>query len=575
MKSKILVIDDEENICFSFKIILTEQGYDVATTDNYETALDLISETEPDLVISDIIFGRKTGLNLLNEVKKRKLHCPVILITGKPEIETSTEAVRLGAFDYIPKPIRKNALLRVVRLALAQKKLLDEKEELEKVNTKVLRNMEAIFRSIKDGVITVDNNLNIIEVNEAAKAICGLTRKKTIGASFNDLPANCNGYCKKIFEETLSSKKTTEVKRLECRHSSRPYQVVQLSCSPLMGHGEISPGAVLVIRDITKLASLENQLEERAGYHCIVGKSKKMQNIYSLIDNLLDTDTTVLITGETGTGKELVANAIHFNSLRKDHPFIKINCSALSENLLESELFGHVKGAFTGAIANKKGRFEIVDKGTILLDEIGDLSPLIQLKLLRVIQEGEFERVGDSTPIKTDVRLLAATNCDLKKKIKQGEFREDLYYRIKVVEIPVPALQKRREDIFPLAEHFLDMFNLRFKKRITGFSNEVNNALMNYPWPGNIRELEHTIEHGFVLCKGKTMLFDHLPVDLKVWMKNKSNIPVETVSVNREKIIQALNKTDWNKAKAARILGIGRRTLYRQIEKFKITSSLM
>ena len=212
----------------------------------------------------------------------------------------------------------------------------------------------------------------------------------------------------------------------------------------------------------------------------------------------------------------------------------------------------------------------MANQGTIFLDEFGDISPLIQLKLLRVLQEKEFEQVGDSTPTKIDVRIIAATNCNLKEKIELGEFRQDLYYRIKVVDIPIPPLRERREDIPLLSDHFLEIFNKRFKKQIEGFSNEVINAFMNYSWPGNIRELEHAIEHGFVLCQGDTLLFDHLPVEIKEYLRIEKPIGLEKVLPDKEELIAALNKTDWNKSKAARMLGIGRRTIYRKIEEYKI-----
>ena len=344
-----------------------------------------------------------------------------------------------------------------------------------------------------------------------------------------------------------------------------------LTSSPLKDDGINSLGAVLVVRDITRLTHLESQLKERHQFHRIIGKSSRMQKIYTILDNLAETDSTVLITGETGTGKELVANAIHYNSILKKGPFVKINCSALAENLLESELFGHVKGAFTGAVNNKKGRFEMADKGSIFLDEIGDISPSIQLKLLRVLQEQEIERVGDSIPIKINVRIISATNCNLKKKVKNGEFREDLYYRIKVVELPIPSLAQRREDIPLLSQHFLDVFNSRFKKKINGLSNEVMTAFMNYSWPGNIRELNHAIEHGFVLCQGETMLVEHLPLELKEHLNKEQTLCSKKSTVTKEDICNALAQTDGNKSKAARLLGIGRRTIYRKIEEYQIT----
>ena len=244
-----------------------------------------------------------------------------------------------------------------------------------------------------------------------------------------------------------------------------------------------------------------------------------------------------------------------------------MSCSALTESLLESELFGHVKGAFTGAIKDKQGRFQAANGGTILLDEIGDISPLIQLKLLRVLQEKEFERVGKSKPQKVDVRIIASTNKDLKEKVRRGEFRQDLYYRLKVVEVLLPPLRKRLEDLPILIDHFLRLFNERFDKSVEGISNEVLNTFMNYSWPGNVRELEHVMEHAFVLCHGLTITMHHLPADMKHHRQIEALSPSsnQQVKIGMEDILDALNKTGGNKAKAARMLGISRQTFYRII----------
>jgi transcriptional regulator with PAS, ATPase and Fis domain len=297
-----------------------------------------------------------------------------------------------------------------------------------------------------------------------------------------------------------------------------------------------------------------------------------MQDIYRLLEDLANLETTVLITGESGTGKELVARALHYSGQRAFKPFVTVNCSALTESLLESELFGHVKGAFTGAIKDKQGRFQAANGGTILLDEIGDISPLIQLKLLRVLQEKVFERVGESTPQKVDVRVIACTNKDLKEKVKKGEFRQDLYYRLKVVEVPLPPLRDRLEDLPLLVDHFCRSFNERFKKNIEGISSEVLSRFMNYPWLGNVRELEHVMEHAFVLCHGRVITLEHLPSEISNDEKTEQ-ITIPKIHGKEPKqaqeILDALNKTDWNKAKAARILGIGRRTIYRKIHQYQ------
>jgi two-component system, NtrC family, response regulator HydG len=298
-----------------------------------------------------------------------------------------------------------------------------------------------------------------------------------------------------------------------------------------------------------------------------------MIKIFQLLEDLADTDASVLITGASGTGKELVAQALHYNSNRSEKPLVSVNCSALSESLLESELFGHVKGAFTNALHDKVGRFQLADGGTLFLDEIGDISPLIQLKLLRVLQEHKFERVGESNTIGVDVRVIVATHQDLKKLVAAGRFREDLYYRVKVVEIALPSLAEKCEDIPILTGHFLERFNKKYKKQIKGISPEVLEKFMRHPWPGNIRELEHAIEHAFVLCRDQTITLNHLPPDLTGTLPPKPSKADVKPQNELEKINAALEQVDWNKAKAARLLGVSRQTLYRKVEEYGITRS--
>ncbi|MBI5640505.1 MAG: sigma-54-dependent Fis family transcriptional regulator, partial [Nitrospirae bacterium] len=359
--------------------------------------------------------------------------------------------------------------------------------------------------------------------------------------------------------------------RIECRNGTRSGCVVSISASPLLDMQQIFSGAVMIIRDETRLAGLERDLGERRHFHEIVGGSKRMQEIYALIEDLTDVQTTVLVTGESGTGKELVAEALHYRGGRSHKQLVKVNCSALSENLLESELFGHVKGAFTGAMKDKIGRFQRADGGTIFLDEIGDISPRIQLRLLRVLQEMEFERVGESTPLKVDVRVLAATNQDLTEKVRTGEFREDLYYRLKVIEITLPPLRERTEDIPLLIGHFLEKFNKKMNKEIIAVSSDVQKIFMDYPWKGNIRELEHTVEHAFILCRQNTITVDHLPRNFKESAGGRSSLSrAGNAESEQREILQALEKTAWNKAMAARLRGIDRKTLYRKMERYKI-----
>jgi PAS domain S-box-containing protein len=485
------------------------------------------------------------------------------MITGFPNAETASDAIRLGAFDYIFKPVRQETLLHTTNMALQYKAIQDENERYRS-------NLEAIFRSVKDAIITVNKELVVLEVNDAAKKICGFDRK-CINKHFSSSLTYCNDKCIDILKKTISTKKAHEVLHAECELNGKPKQIVTINTSPLLDRHGVFSGAVMVIRDETRLSNLERNLREREQFHKIIGKSKNMQKVYSLIEDLADVQTTTLITGESGTGKELVAEAIHYKGKRSSSPLVKVNCSALSENLLESELFGHVKGAFTGADKDKTGRFQKADGGTIFLDEIGDISPRMQLRLLRVLQEKILERVGDSNPVKIDVRVIAATNQNLTAKVKSGVFREDLYYRLKVVELSIPPLRERKEDIPLLVNYFLHHFNNRFNKNISAVSDDVQRIFMDYSWPGNVRELEHALEHAFVITRQSTITVDQLP-------RNFGNVPLgDTDSITDKKnpgekdILDALKSTDWNKAKAARILGMSRQTIYRKMHDLGIT----
>jgi two-component system response regulator HydG len=562
-RARILVIDDEESLRYTFENFLVGEGYDVYTAMDFDGAVAKIETTAFDLIFVDIVLGGRTGIDVIREVKARGMTCPVVIITGAPSIESASEAVRLGAFDYIPKPIRQDTLLRVTRMALQHQAVSQEKENFR-------LHLEAIFRSVKDAIITTDNELKVVELNRAAADICGLSRG-AIGEPFGSLLMGCRRNCLELLITAVEKRELVEAHYVECNRQDRRGQVVSLCASPLLDQHGIFSGAVLVVRDETRLASLERDLKERQQFHALVGKSEKMQEVYSLIESLCDVQTTVLITGESGTGKELVAEALHYKGSRSQRPLVKVNCSALSENLLESELFGHVKGAFTGAVRDKIGRFQRADGGTIFLDEVGDISHRIQLRLLRVLQEMEFERVGDSTPVKVDVRVITATNQDLYEKVKRGEFREDLYYRLKVVEIALPPLRDRLEDIPILVDHFLKKFSQKFNKEITSVSADVRKTFMHHTWPGNIRELDHALEHAFILCRQDIITVEHLPRGFSRAVSESSATSREGTHENESReIIHALEKTAWNKAKAARLLGLDRKTLYRKIWRYKI-----
>ncbi len=565
MEAKILIIDDDDTLLTVTNKIFLHEGYEVVTATDYNKALALLDKTKVDLIFTDIILGARTGIDILNEVKNRKLACPVVLITGFPTVKTAAEAVRLGAYDYIPKPIKSQTLIRVAAAALKHKLIIDE-------NLKYRLNLEAIFKSVKDAIITVDKEMNIIEINKGAERLFNVIAANVKGKAFKYM-CNDTGIENAIIG-TNKIKQPIEIRRLECKLNNHlPKRVVSITTYPFFDVYEEFNGCVLVLKDETRLTRLERDLNERRRFHNIIGESDVMKKIYSLIDILSNVPTTVLITGESGTGKELVADALHYNGERKDKPFVKVNCSALSESILESELFGHVKGAFTGAINDRKGRFETANGGTIFLDEIGDISSRMQTRLLRVVQEMEFERVGESSPTKVEVRIVTATNQDLRKKVQEGSFRKDLYHRLKVMQLNMPPLRERREDIPLLLNYFKKKLNDKFNKQIEGFSIDVQKIFMDYEWPGNVRELKNILEHSFVICCYPVISRDDLPFEFANIYEPQLDSPKEKSVFNRQAIVQALKKSGGNKAKASRLLGLSRWTLYEKIRKHKISDA--
>ena len=453
----------------------------------------------------------------------------------------------------------------------ALKKVMDEKERLR-------LNMEAVFRSIPDAIIVVDTDMEVIQTNRALSELCCIGGETTHGKHLHLVGGHCKRACFEVISTTLKTREPVLEYRVECK-GNRPGQTVVINSSPLLDPENNFVGAVLVIRDITRLADLEKRLTDLHGHRGLIGKSKVMRSIYAVLDQLSEVESTVLVTGESGTGKELVAEALHYGGPRAKGPLIKVNCSALSESLLESELFGHVRGAFTGAIRDKVGRFEAAEGGTIFLDEIGDISPRIQLNLLRVLERKEYERVGDSKTRRANVRVIAATNADMHDKIRQGLFREDLYYRLKVMVIHLPPLRERTEDIPLLCEHFLGLFRASFGKHIAKVGEEVMRIFMTYRWPGNVRELRYALEHACILCPGGEIQTVHLPHELANGPSphespeqpaHRALSPrghIQQGGLTREDLLDALERSANNRAKAARLLGVDRRTLYRNMEK--------
>jgi len=451
----ILIVDDEKNYPPILSAILKEEGFETLTAFSGEEVLEILKDSDVDLVLTDMKMPFMDGIELLERIKDKDPDLPVIMMTAHGTVEKAVEAMQKGAYNYIMKPF--------------------------------------------------DNERLIIYVNKATA----------------------------------------------------------------------------MYRVIKENRQLRSVVESKYSFGNIIGKSKNMRDIYELIQKVAPATATILIEGESGTGKELVAKSIHFNGPRRDKPFIAVSCSALAESLLESELFGHEKGAFTGAVSMKKGRFELADEGTLFLDEIGELSQDLQVKLLRVLQDKVFERVGGVRQISVDVRFITATNKKLKNEVAEGRFREDLYFRLNVVHIVLPLLRHRQEDIRLLVDHFIKKYisERLINIPITGLDPEVERLFYNYSWPGNVRELENVIERAMVLCPGEKIKVSDLPNDFKfnVYDAQQLNgIPenaklYETLYAIEKKMIErALRLTNNVHSEAAELLGVGKSGFSKKIKKYEI-----
>jgi two-component system NtrC family response regulator len=456
-RERVFVTDDDRAFRVATLTLLEDEGYEVGVAASGREALTELGRGEFDLVLSDMVMGEMSGIELLREIKKRWPGLPVIMVTGFGSIPTAVEAMRLGAADYLTKPANNEELLMKVRRAL-------------------------------------------------------------------------------------------DIQRMD-----------------------------------RELQMLREELRGTYSYGSIVSRSEKMRDILRQIRQVVDTDVTVLIEGESGTGKELVARSLHYNSKRRDAPFVALNCSAVPENLLESELFGYEKGAFTGAVRTRAGRFEEAHTGTLFLDEIGDLAPGVQTKLLRVIQEKSFERVGGNTQIKVDTRLVAATNRNLELMVAQGDFRDDLYYRLNVFPVRLPPLRERLEDLPLLAEHFLQRHADLAGGRVKGFAPTVLTSMMNYTWRGNIRELENLVKRAIIKCPGDTITSVELPtpqaelstvpgpsLEIDLHTPYKDYLSAIVRHTEQDYLVRMLRLCKGNINQVAKQMGVDRKTIYRKLSEYSI-----
>jgi PAS domain S-box-containing protein len=423
-----------------------------------------------------------------------------------------------------------------------------------------------------DGIMAHTTNRRIFFFNKAAEEITGFKREDIIGKDCHEVfPGRfCGGICD--FCESVNQQKIKQVEDSEVifNRVDGKTRILKMSIMPVSDSDNEGVGALISFKDETELKQLKSRIKHHHSIGGLIGRDPKMLELFEQIREVSNVLVPVLIEGESGTGKELVANAIHDTGPRAEKPFVAINCGALPEGVLESELFGHEKGAFSGAVQERKGRFELADGGTIFLDEVGELSSAMQVKLLRVLQEQRFERVGGEESIQVNVRIISATNQNLRKMMEKKKFRRDLFYRLCVVPITLPTLRERRLDIPMLVEHFLELTALELKRPVLTPSNEVMDLLTGYSWPGNVRELHNAVGYIYVKCRGGIIEPGQLPPEIV----NRENLlpvkPGPSLKIKKEEILVALSKSEGNRKEAAKLLGIGRATLYRYLDYYSL-----
>ncbi len=610
---KLLLIDDEEGVRRVLSLSLRREGYSVVTAEDGRKGLELFETEHPDIVLTDVKMPGMDGIEVLMRIKRVRPEAEVILVTGHGDMDLAIKSLQLDASDFITKPIGEEALSVALRRAedrLAMKAQLREYTENMEIAVrektaeleKTYKGMEAFYLIYKH--ISDKTSLKNV-VDFAAAKMREVVRCRIVPFIFNvqkDGIVAVEGYNVKGVSAIAALSSVVEPTRIQSRevgcslvdHSDGIPQVV----IPIDKDGEIvgyavvcteEPGEMsekdirfmyllfsqaagtirrIVVQD-EKMRALHERIATFSRYGTLIGKDHQMRQIYELIADVAPTNATVLIQGESGTGKELVARAIHMNSSRANSPFVVVNCASYPATLLEGELFGHEKGAFTGAVRRRLGCFERADGGTIFLDEIGEIPLTFQVKLLRVIQAQELERLGGEEVVRVDIRVVAATNKELRKEVEKGTFREDLYYRLNIIPICLPPLRTRRNDIPLLVEHFLAKLNATQGKKIRGTTPEAMQFLMDYHWPGNVRELENTVEHAFILAKGDLITKDSLPTHLSLALESRESM--SSFEENEMRFLaKVLEQHHWNKFQVAKKLNISRSTLYAKMKKYNI-----
>jgi DNA-binding NtrC family response regulator len=577
-RTRILIVEDEPIVALGIGTSLGKMGYHVAgTAATGEQAIKAARELAPDVILMDIrLQGTMDGVSAAAEIRSSS-GAPVVFLTAYADEQTLTRAKAASPFGYVQKPFQDKDLHLAIEMALLRSSL-EKKLNVAIAEAEHQRAFfEAIFETNPNGILVVDAECRVRAANQAIERMLGLGADQLtgrhVGAVFRCAHAATGKGCgespgcsdcrllaavtaalagSQAFRNRTQMRLSVDGKgpRLELLVSARGIDFQNRKL------------AVVILEDVTELSALRRQTRRPDSFSGMIGRHPKMAEVFEAIRDVSRASAPVLVLGESGTGKELVARAIHDSSLRAGKPFVPVNCGALPESLLESELFGHVRGAFTGAIRDKKGRFELADGGTIFLDEIGDLTQVMQVKLLRVLQEGTIERVGGEKTLRVDVRVISATNKDLREEMAAGRFRDDLYYRLCVVPINLPPLRERGGDIPLLAAEFLKGYESRSGSGGHSLGPDALRLIEGYSWPGNVRELQNAIQYAVIKARGQVIGAQHLPPTLAAAV-DAPQIHRRRPLLSRAAVEEALRETGGNRVKAAGRLGISRATLYR------------
>jgi DNA-binding NtrC family response regulator len=578
MTDTVLVIDDDSDILTLIQLHLIDAGFNVLLASNGNEGIKIAESALPNLILSDIIMPQMDGFETCRQLKSRKKtkDIPVIFMTAHTGSNEVT-GFEMGAEDYVTKPIQfEEVLARItshIKLHKLQNALKKNIQQLKKQQKDLL----SILNQLEVGTVIIDAKERIVFISESCAYLSSKPLSNMIGSKWKDV----------LPFEPESRKQLRQMIKLPSKERVR----ISMTCETAGGQRhwlecdiredpQESQRHILYLYNVSEVYKLRDQLDKTHYFGQMVGNSKPMLQMYEIFEKVAQGDWTVMIEGETGVGKELVARGIHAASSRQHKPFIAVNCAGLSESLLASQLFGHRRGAFTGAITDQQGFFEAADGGTLFLDEIGDIPSSMQTSLLRVLQEKEIIRVGDSIPRKIDVRILTATHKNLDEEIAQGRFRQDLFYRLRIGRIKIPALRERREDIPLLVSAFLAESRVSTGKSVTQVSVKAMHYLQGYHWPGNVRELKNTIEYALIHCQKSVIQPENLPPEIQLIFSNISEpteikpekllqtIDIEIEEDEKTHLYNALKEARGNRSRAAELLDISRATLYRRLAKF-------